>query len=832
MSTLADLKQSACAVALLVLAAASAPGGASESSPDPSAPQTGFIPTASERTPAADSSLIPSRPAERDAALAPLEQQGAQGITLAPPDETPLAPVVAIPVEQRADDPRLHQDLGWEYCGPAPGVTEIAPASPPPETQRLPIEITADLVDYDRERDLIQLQGEVDIIQESRRLRAERSRYDRRTGDVSAAGGVELDYPELRVIGERADYNLETKRGHLEQAGYRMHGRANLRGAAVEAWLLDDERSRYRDVLYTTCPPGSAAWSLRARDLELDQGTGLGVARDARLRLWDVPVLYTPYLAFPIDGRRRSGFLIPTIGTSEETGFDLTIPYYWNIAPNMDATLTPRLMSSRGLMLGAEFRHLSPWQRIEIDGELLPSDWKNEDEGARGALRLTQSAWFGTRWSTAIDYASVSDDRYLVDFGNRLDVTSLRNLSQRADVLYSGDGWWALGRVQQFQTVDTSIAPANRPYGQLPHIELNLSPDTLIGGLEYAFEAQYDYFDHDSATHGSRLVAIPSLRWPLRRGFGYLMPRSRLYYTQYDLADQVEGADSQPSHLIPSLDLDGKLIFEREADWFGRETLQTLEPRLYYVLTAQEDQSDNPRFDTTALDFSFASLFRSNRFTGYDRISDENRLTLGLTSRTIANRDGDELLRASLGQIYYFDERRVQLDASAPRDDTSSSLAGELSARLHRDWTAQVGLQWNPHDDDGHAWEKQTLQLRYAPDRERLINLAYRYNLGSQASEEYEDTDLAFQMPIGPRVRVVGRWLYSLLNDETVEAFAGLEFGQCCWRLRVLGQHLKRDADEPASTSVMLQLELAGLGSFGNSIDKVLQRGIYGYQSE
>jgi LPS-assembly protein len=472
-----------------------------------------------------------------------------------------------------------------------------------------------------------------------------------------------------------------------------------------------------------------------------------------------------------------------------------------------------------------------PGSASRLDGELLPSDQKNADEGARGALRVSQSAWFGTRWSTSIDYASVSDDRYLVDFGNRLDVTSLRNLSQRADVLVQrrwlvGAGARAAvpdGR-HQHRTVQPSLwtAPAHRA-------ELLARPPGRRTGIRR--RSQYDYFDHNAAVHGSRLVAIPSLRWPLRRGFGHLIPRARLYYTQYDLVDQVEGADSQPSHLIPSVDLDGKLIFEREADWFGHETLQTLEPRLYYVLTAHEDQSDNPRFDTTALDFSFASLFRPHRFTGYDRISDENRLTLGLTSRTIANRNGDELFRASLGQIYYFDERRVQLDASAPRDDTSSSLAGELSARLHRDWTAQLGLQWNPHDDE-HAWEKQILQLRYAPGHERLINLAYRYNLGSQASEEYEDTDLSFQMPIGPRVRVVGRWLYSMLNDETVEAFAGLEFGQCCWRLRVLGQHLKRDADEPASTSVMLQLELAGLGSFGNSIDKVLQRGIYGYQSE
>jgi LPS-assembly protein len=283
--------------------------------------------------------------------------------------------------------------------------------------------------------------------------------------------------------------------------------------------------------------------------------------------------------------------------------------------------------------------------------------------------------------------------------------------------------------------------------------------------------------------------------------------------------------------LIPSLDLDGKLIFEREANWLGNQTLQTLEPRLYYVLTSYADQSDNPRFDTTALDFSFASLFRANRFTGYDRIGDENRLTLGLTSRTIANQGGDELFRASLGQVYYFDKRRVQLTDSGVESDISSSLAGELAARLHKDWTAQASLQWNPNQTES-PWEKQVLQLRYAPDREHLINLAYRYNLGNQSSEEYEDTDLSFQMPLNSRVRVVGRWLYSMLNDETVEAFAGLEFGQCCWRLRVLGQHLKRDANEPASTSVMLQLELAGLGSFGNPIDKLLERGIYGYQSE
>ena len=858
MPTMADFKPSAHMVALLAIILAPSAGRCQTPSdtaaPDPQTTSDGSPAMAQESAGAASSArerlfapsmpssdqatlapLTPNQPSPRDPAPKTLERNGPLGggppAQAAPEDAQQSGQRDSVPLARRSEDTRLHQGLGWDHCGPRPGSSRTGPLTPVVNDVRTPVDITADLVDYDRNRDLIQLWGDIEIIQDDRRLLAERSSYDRRSGDIQASGKIYLEYPSLRLTGETADYNLETQQGRIDQAGYRMHGNSNLRGAADAAWVLDTQRSRYRNILHTTCPPGNSAWSLKARDMELDQAEGMGVARHARLSLWNVPVLYSPYLTFPIDGRRRSGFLIPTFGSSDETGTDISLPYYWNIAPNMDATLTPRLMSSRGLMLGTQFRHLASFQRLEIDGEILPSDQKNEDEGVRGALRVTQYGYLGGRWSSAIDYASVSDDGYLSDFGNRLDVTSVRNLSQRTDVQYAGDGWRILGRLQQFQTVDTSIAPANRPYGQLPHIEFDVTPIDWKAGLEYDFEAQYDYFDHNSAVHGSRLVAIPSLRLPIRRGFGHLIPRARLYYTQYELIDQQEGAPNEPSHLIPSLDLDGKLIFEREANWLGNQTLQTLEPRLYYVLTSYADQSDNPRFDTTALDFSFASLFRANRFTGYDRIGDENRLTLGLTSRTIANQGGDELFRASLGQVYYFDKRRVQLTDSGVESDISSSLAGELAARLHKDWTAQASLQWNPNQTES-PWEKQVLQLRYAPDREHLINLAYRYNLGNQSSEEYEDTDLSFQMPLNSRVRVVGRWLYSMLNDETVEAFAGLEFGQCCWRLRVLGQHLKRDANEPASTSVMLQLELAGLGSFGNPIDKLLERGIYGYQSE
>lgn len=845
---MADFKPGARAAALLSLIVLSAPArsdGPLPSAQPPVASATRiepFVPSPVATDRPALPELAPSPPSP-PAPAADLPRYGPLGdVSRQLPPRAPAAPEAAF-ARDRAQHPpgdaadrerqerRLHANLTWDSCGPRPGSSGIDSTAPLDGTNAMPIDMTADRVDGDQHTTRIELQGDVEILQNDRRLEADRAIYHHGSGEVKAFGDLYLDFPGLRLTGDRAEYNLETKRGTIEQVRYRVSGNANLRGEADRAWMLSEQLSRYRNIIYTTCPPGHSDWSIKASELELDQASGMGTARHARIRIADIPVLYSPYLSFPIDGRRRSGLLIPTFGSSDETGTDITLPYYWNIAPNLDATIIPRYMSTRGLMLGAQLRHLASFQELEVNAEVLPNDRKAPDQGARGALRVEQQGHFGTRWFSAVDYASVSDDQYLQDFGNRLDVTSLRNLSRRGDLAYAGDGWRLLGRVQEFQTVDTSVAPADRPYGQLPHIELNLDPKHWKRLLEYSFEGQYDYFDHRSAVHGSRLVAIPSVRIPLRRSFGHVIPRARLFYTEYDLIGQDEGFADRPSHLIPSLDLDGKLIFERETNWLGTPALQTLEPRLYYVLTPFQDQSETPRFDTTVLNFSFASLFRPNRFTGYDRIGDENRLTLGLTSRTIANRTGDELFRASIGQVYYFDHRRVQLTGDSVATDLSSSVAGELAARLHPDWAALASVQWNPHQTE-QTWEKQILQLRYVPDEDRLLNLAYRYNLGAQAAEQYEDTDLSFQVPVGSQVKLVGRWLYSILNHETVEAFAGLEFGRCCWRLRVLGQHLKRSSDNTGSTSVMLQLELAGLGSFGNRIDKLLERGIYGYQTD
>jgi LPS-assembly protein len=275
--------------------------------------------------------------------------------------------------------------------------------------------------------------------------------------------------------------------------------------------------------------------------------------------------------------------------------------------------------------------------------------------------------------------------------------------------------------------------------------------------------------------------------------------------------------------------VDGKLIFDRDTNWFGHDALQTLEPRLYYVLTPYENQSDTPLFDTTALTFSYASLFRPNRFTGYDRIGDENRLTVGLTSRTIGDESGREWLRVSLGQVYFFDPRRVQLTDETVDESSTSAMAGELSTNPVQGLTARASFQWDPNLSQDQ-WEQRVLQLRYAPAEDRVVNFAYRYSLGQTEPERYENTDFSFRLPLSPRVGLVGRWLYSLLDSDTVDAYAGIEFGRCCWRLRILGRQLKTNADSDGNTSIMLQLELAGLGAVGNQIDKLLEQGIDGYE--
>jgi len=754
-------------------------------------------------------------------------------LTLLPQAEPYAASPTPAP---RAD--ALHQGLNWEFCGPRPpGLGP--PALAPTPTDETVLTLDADTAEYDQEEDRVRLSGRILAERGAQRVEAEELVYDRDTGEMTVTGSALLEHPGVRVIGERAQLNIEQEQGTLWGADYRLAGENNARGRAQRVEIESPRRAHYQDLTYNTCPPGRSDWSLHAKTLTIDRDSGRGVARHARLRIGAVPVLYTPYLRFPIDDRRQSGFLVPAVGSSDETGFDLTTPYYFNIAPALDATLLPRYMSKRGLMLGGELRFLTANQSGTVYGEILPRDEGTEDRGTRGAFRLEQQGVFASRWGTRVNLNRVSDARYLEDFGNRLEVTSARNIEQRGDLIYGGRGWNLLTRVQAFQSVDESVPETGRPYARLPQIRLRLQPQRMaeFGGsqLELGGELEYVYFDHAAKTHGQRLALAPFLSWPVRRTYGHLIPKLRFYGAAYSLTDQAPDQSSTPSYAIPSASLDGRLVFERDIGWLGKPALQTLEPRLFYLFTPFEEQDDQPLFDTTELSFSYWNLFSENRFTGPDRIADANQLTIGLTSRTLARRTGDELLRASLGQILYLDEPEVELSGQTltePRGSTSA-LAAELSAQLVRNWTARASLQFEPNPgEDEDRWEKRTLLLRYRAPDDRLINASYQFDQGSSPETRYEDTDLSFRWPVGNRIEFVGRWLYSLLYNETMEAFAGLEYGRCCWRLSVVGRHFKNRPEDSGNTSIMLQLELAGLGRLGHQIDQLFERGVYGYQSD
>jgi LPS-assembly protein len=744
------------------------------------------------------------------------------------------AGILTEPIEP--DSNRLEQGLEWPFCGTRPPALGAPEPAPPANPAAAPTDIAAGGITYRRDSDMVDAVGGVTVERGSQRVEADTLRYDRRRETVTSRGTTYLEYPGLRVTGAGAAVNLETEQARLDAPRFRLSGPLNARGLADTAYVVSPTRTAYRDILYTTCPPGSNAWTLRAKTLKLDQDTGLGVARDARLRVRGLPVLYAPYLQFPIDDRRRTGFLVPAIGSSSDNGVELLTPYYWNIAPQMDATFTPRLMSRRGALLGGELRYLTRADAGAIHGEVLPDDRLYEDgDTTRWALNVEEEGVWLEQFRTWIDFSAVSDDDYLEDLGNNIDATSTRHLDQRGLITYYARDWSLLFQLQGFQTVDETIDPDARPYGRLPQVLFRLNSRELLpqattwlaGRPTVGLEAEYDYFDHRHKVHGQRVTATPLFSWPLQRSWGHLVPSARIHLSQYDLIDAAPGLDTTPGHVIPSLDLDGKLIFERAANWIGEAAVQTLEPRLFYLYTPFTDQDDVPVFDSSELELSFASLYRSNRFTGRDRIGDANQVTAGISSRMLRAATGEELFRVSLGQIYYFADRRVQI-LGPPQTDGTSPYTGELSARLFSNWSGRASFQWDP-DSDGDSLPRRTLRLEYEGPERRLLNLAYRADLTAAEVNRYEDTDLSFRLPFGTQAELVGRWLYSVRHHETTDAFAGIEFGKCCWRLRILGRHFKRRPQEAASTSVMVQIELAGLGAIGDPIGDFLEREIYGY---
>ncbi|MGI9335644.1 MAG: LPS-assembly protein LptD, partial [Gammaproteobacteria bacterium] len=604
---------------------------------------------------------------------------------------------------------------------------------------------------------------------------------------------------------------------------------AHARGSAERIRIASRDMMRLHGASYTTCEVEDVAWMLDAASVELDREQSEGVAHDVWVTFYGVPLFYTPYLSFPIGDERKSGLLPPRVGVSGSTGFDLTVPYYFNLAPNYDATVSVRGMTDRGVQLGAEFRYLTELGRGELSAEYLPYDRDLEKD--RSAISFMHASEFATNWRAGVDFSWVSDRDYFDDLGTNLGLSSRRYLRRRAELGYDAEGWFGLARVQDFQLLDETVAPEDQPYEALPQLLVGTALPERNAELNFAGLAEMTYFDRDDSVTGMRVDVNPSVSFPVRSAAGFLVPRADVRYTHYTLNDVAPGADASPSRFLPSFSLEGGLNFERELALFGNRFLHTVEPRLFYLYRPFDNQDDIPIFDTDEYTFTYEQLFRGDRFNGADRLGDANQLSLGLDTRLLSAGNGQELASLRVGQIRYFRDRKVRLPGRARDADRDSDLIAQAQVMVDQAWRVRGALQWNVSDE---RTNRSMLGVQFRPDDRRVVNATYRFlrEVPQSADGSVEQIDLSFAWPFGRNWRGVGRYNYALSDNTTLEAFAGIEYESCCWSLRLVGRRYLSDRGRDHSTGIFAQLELKGLTGIGRSTTDFLERNIAGYENE
>jgi LPS-assembly protein len=668
--------------------------------------------------------------------------------------------------------------------------------------------------------------GNVELKRGDGRLRADKVRYDRESGQTDAWGGVALSDVALgnRYQTSEAHLRLPARTGYAGPGTFVLT-RGHARGDGERTDFEGPNQTRLFGVRYTTCAPGQDSWYLHAGELKLDTAEDIGTAYHAWLEFQGLPVFYFPYINFPISDRRKSGFLPPQVGYSDKRGFELATPYYFNLAPNYDDTLTPRLLTDRGLQLQNEFRHLGRGSSTRFDAEYLYHDRVYGSERYAGLLQHRNQLSPG--WSANIDLRGVSDDNYLNDFSDNLNLTSQTHLPRLAEAFYQGDRWNFTARASGFQTIDPTIAPTDRPYMRLPQLVLTASDPAVSNRPQLLLDGEWVNFERSESVTGGRLGLTAGAALPLSNSYAFLTPRVSARGITYSL-NATTGETSDPNVASGVLSLDSGLFFERETRWGGRGFVQTLEPRLYYLYVPYKNQDQQPNFDTSIPDLSFLNLFRDNRFIGGDRIGDANQLTVALSTRLLDDRDGIERLRASLGQILHFADRRVGLPASGSQpgpstlglgDASRSNLVGELAARLIGNWYGQATVEVNEQDYDAR---RHGAYLQYQPAHNRILAIGERYT-----RDELKQTDFAFQWPLGSHWTALGRSIYSQFDHRNVDSYLGLEYGACCWVLRAFATQRYDAGDDRQISSIQLQLELAGLSRIGSVPQSPLTQGLF-----
>lgn len=837
-----------------------------------------------------------------DPALLGLPPSAAAAVAAAP--LPPSIPERHLPPQVAPTGPRDEEEV------PDVGVELALRASKqmaPPETGSnvpLPVFLSSHRLSGAVDRELV-AEGEAELRRAGTALSADRLTYWPIEDEIEAEGSVRLEQGDALISGPKMRLRIEDQFGYVDQPSYslkrepkpvqltpgaptplyaqakapsttgaqaavpwitgmpvatvkankdatRMPQTATLIHGQAERMDFEGENHyRLTKATMTTCSPGEEDWYIKADELKLDYDREVGEGAEGTVYFLNTPILYSPWLSFSLNNQRKSGFLAPSYASSTVSGVELTLPYYWNIAPNMDDTVTARYIGKRGLQLGNEFRYLDRalggLYRGELRTEWLPDDNVLGKDRYGISWRHTQTSAYGL--GASVNYNKVSDDTYFTELASRSAITSTTQLLQQGILTYGGGWWGASANFQQYQTLQPDAKnPVLEQYRMLPQLTFNArKPDFF--NTDSSFLGQYTSFTKPdqiingtrvSSPDGQRFVLYPQVALPYVQPGWYVTPKFGVNYRSYSLSNVDAGIPTSQDVTLPVFSVDSGMTFERTHEFFGRSYTQTLEPRLYYVYVPYKNQDQIPIFDTALADFNFAQIFSENQFSGWDRFSNANQLTAGLTTRLLDPATGAETLRAMVGQRYYFERNRVGMPntvvtTSSEDNWRKSDFLAAFSGRILQHLYADVALQYNPSDAE---MARYSVGARYQPEPGKVFNAAYRFNRDKTAP--VDQVDLSAQWPIYGRWYGVGRFNYSFKDDGTVlttggtqsgrmvEGIAGLEYNGGCWVVRAVVRRQALTADKE-STAFYVQLELNDLARIGSNPLSLLSRSIQGY---
>ncbi|MFL6674691.1 MAG: LPS-assembly protein LptD [Massilia sp.] len=714
----------------------------------------------------------------------------------------------------------------------APLHAQTAARGPRVDDQNAPVTINAEEITGRPDRQL-NLDRNVEITRGQTGMTADTACYFRVEDEVTAKGNVKMWRFGDRYKGDALQLNLDTGKGWVLHPEYRLQ-LSNAQGGARRIDFLGEDVAVVTDGTYSTCEGPDPSWYLKSSTLRLDSGRDVGSAGKTIIYFKGVPIIGTPAMSFSLSGARRSGWLPPSIGVGSKGSGELLVPYYFNIAPNRDLTVFPRLMIDRGLQLGATGRYIGETARGPYSGE-THAEYLHHDKITgtdRWFVNSLHNQTLAPGWSYGWNARAASDDQYPSDFSRTVAASAERQLLRELRTDYNAQYWSFNARAQSYQVLQDPASVTNpalkvpRPYDRLPQLNFHAGRYDVLGGFDWAVDAEATRFSHPENTfvQGNRAVVVSQVSYPFVRPGYFVTPKVMLHASRYDLSnndlDPANPRRNQINRVLPTFSLDSGLVFERAASFFGQASTQTLEPRLFYVRTPFKNQEAIPNFDTAVAGFNYAQLFSENRFVGADRVSDANQATAALVSRFIQS-NGAERLRLAVGSRYYFSDPRVRLNPNEPRNQSRSDALLAASGSISDTWSFDSGVQY---DAQGRSLYSSNAGVQWQPAPMKVLNAEYRYQRDS-----FRNADLSGQWPLSMRWYGVGRVSYSLRDRKLLESLIGLEYKADCWVFRMGAQRFVTAA-QTTSTPIFFQLELNGLSrlGFGNPLES-FNKSIPGY---